>query len=492
MPLIVSQLKDKNIIVLGAGLSGLSCARFLQNNALPFTVIDSRKNPLNLSTSSDLSLSSELAFSQQYSLGKLITASWHSDLIKHADVIITSPGIDMSVSEIADYVSQDCQLLGDVELYCQVNNQDTQTPILAVTGSNGKSTVVSLLAFLGQALGFNTQLGGNIGLPVLDQLASDTDLERNAIEFLVIELSSFQLETLNSMQAVAATILNISDDHLDRHKTLENYQKLKQKIYPQSDIAVINRDDSLTQVTPREEHQTIISFGSDEPSTGHFGLKWIDKKQQLMFGEQVLIAVTDLPLTGVHNALNCLAALALGMSAGWPLIAMVNQLPHFVGLAHRCQKVASNDKINWINDSKATNVGATLAAIEGLSVGINHIDGSAKKLILIVGGDGKGADFSPLKTAFTQHVTSMITLGKDGDKFKQLSDEITDHVIDTYSVATMEQAVCKARSIASEGDTVLLSPACASIDMFKNYIERGNTFIRAVQAEERLTIKETF
>ncbi len=485
MPLIDSLLKDKNIVVLGAGLTGLSCARFLQNNALSFTVNDSRENPLNIDALSDQSLKqkSELFFAQQYPLGKLITAGWHRDLIKSADVIIARPGIDISVPDIAQHISHSCQVIGDVELYCKVNNESSQTPIIAVTGSNGKSTVVSLLAYLGQAIGFNVELGGNIGVPVLDQLsANKNNNNANKIDCLVVELSSFQLETLNSMKALAATVLNVSDDHLDRHKTIEKYQELKQKVYPQSDIAVINRDDFLTEVTPAIEHQQRISFGSDEPNIGHFGLKWINQQQHLMFGEQALIAVDELPLAGVHNALNCMAALALGISAGWSLTAMVAQLSKFIGLKHRCQKITSDDSINWINDSKATNVGATLAAIEGLSSAIEP----SKKLILIAGGDGKGADFSPLKLAFKFHVNSIITLGKDGDEFIKLSEQINLDSLKTYSVKTMEQAVSKARELASVGDTVLLSPACASFDMFNNYMERGDAFVRAVQATNTL------
>jgi len=193
-----------------------------------------------------------------------------------------------------------------------------------------------------------------------------------------------------------------------------------------------------------------------------------------------------LPLAGVHNSLNCLAALALGMSAGWSLTAMVAQLPQFIGLKHRCQKIASDDSINWINDSKATNVGATLAAIEGLSSPIELSSEISKKLILIAGGDGKGADFFPLKLAFKLHVNIIITLGKDGDELKRLADQIGLDSLKTYSVKTMEEAVNKARKLADVGDTVLLSPACASIDMFENYMERGDVFVRAVQATNTL------
>jgi len=361
--------------------------------------------------------------------------------------------------------------MGDVELFCQINNQRINPiSILAVTGSNGKSTVVSLLAYLAKVLGINAGLGGNIGQGVLDFLTLEQAVNAqaaNQVDLLILELSSFQLETLTSMQAIAASLLNISDDHLDRHKTLKNYQNIKQGIYRQSKVAVINRDDPLT-ISPLAT-QELISFGSDNAEEGHFGLGVVNNKTQLMFGKQVLISLEQLPLAGLHNALNYLSALALGYSAGWSLTAMVENLVGFSGLSHRCQRIKTDDHIQWINDSKATNVGATIAAISGLLPTLS----ASNKLILIAGGDGKGADFSPLKTLLNTDAVALITLGKDGDKIAELRPS-------SIPVDSIQAAVTFASGYANPGDMVLLSPACASLDMFKNFSERGEVFITCI------------
>ncbi|NQZ80282.1 MAG: UDP-N-acetylmuramoyl-L-alanine--D-glutamate ligase [Colwellia sp.] len=454
---ITAQLKNKRIVVLGAGLTGLSCVQFLHGQNIPCAVNDSRENAIDL-----------VEFKQLYSDVHLITGHWDKALIASAELLIVSPGIDTSAAEIANNISNHCSVIGDVELYCQLK----ELPILAVTGSNGKSTVVSLLDHIANKLGYKTQLGGNIGTPVLESITQEND-------YLILELSSFQLETLTSMKAVAATVLNISDDHLDRHKTIENYSAIKQRIYEQCLNAVVNRDDAATIVKTKNKTKTntkdnltnTVSFGSDNPEIGHFGLKEIAGQQHLMFGEQRLVALNKLPLAGLHNALNYLAALALGYCAGWSVADMVAHLASFVGLPHRCQRIASDDGLSWINDSKATNVGATLAAINGLSGTLSNNN----KLMLIAGGEGKGADFTPLKTALVQHVNHLYTLGKDGDKIASLMENTT-------SISSIKEAVIQAKSNAKTGDIILLSPACASFDMFKNYQERGQVFIDAVHS----------
>jgi len=449
---IIAQLKNKRIVVLGAGLTGLSCVQFLHGQNIPCAVNDSRETPVDLTE-----------FKKLYNNVDLVTGHWDKSLISSAELLIVSPGIDTSDSEIADNISSNCSVIGDVELYCQLK----ELPIIAVTGSNGKSTVVSLLDHLANKLGFKTQLGGNIGSPVLENITQEND-------YLILELSSFQLETLTSMKAVAATVLNISDDHLDRHKTIENYSAIKQRIYAQCQHAIVNRDDAATSVKTEGNNNNLIntiSFGSDTPEIGHFGLKEIAGQQYLMFGDQTLVALNKLPLAGLHNALNYLSALALGYCAGWSIADMVIHLSSFVGLPHRCQRISSDDQLNWINDSKATNVGATLAAINGLSGTLSKNN----KLMLIAGGEGKGADFSPLKSALAEHVDHLYTLGKDGDKIAALMDSKT-------SVSSMKEAVVQAKSHAKVGDIILLSPACASFDMYKNYQERGQIFIDAVHS----------
>ncbi len=471
---LLADLKHKQILVLGAGITGMSCARYLSAQGLCFAVNDSRENPFAANYT-------KAQFSDDFRTASLHLGRWHSELISKADIILISPGINSAMDDIAQHISDDCCVMGDVELFCQLNNergiaeQGKAIDIIALTGSNGKSTVVSLLANLAKNIGINAQLGGNIGQPVLDILTEEKLKVSNFVnkglpELLILELSSFQLETLTSMQAIATSVLNVSDDHLDRHLSMTNYQKIKQGIYQQGKLAITNRDDSAT-ATPNES-QTNLSFGSNRPEENQFGIIKRDGKTYLAFGEQTLITLEQLPLAGMHNALNYLAALAFGYSAGWSLTAMIECLASFTGLAHRCQRVVSKDNITWINDSKATNVGATIAAINGLAQTLpptNH-------LILIAGGDGKGADFSPLTKPLAEHVSSVITFGKDGDKIADLAKLVTT----TKKVTDLIKAVQVAKASANDGDIVLLSPACASLDMFKSFADRGEQFMTTV------------
>ncbi len=471
---LLAALKHKQILVLGAGITGLSCARYLSAQGLCFAVNDSRESPFSLDYNKD-------KFAAEHPTASLHLGQWHSELIRHADVILISPGIDSADAEIANYISADCHVMGDVELFCLLNNErDKSIGILAVTGSNGKSTVVTLLDHLGKCLGLNTQLGGNIGQPVLDIFTEELGCHNtgnivDVPELLILELSSFQLETLTSMKAIATSVLNISDDHLDRHLTMANYQSIKQTIYSQSKWAVTNRDDPNT--VTKNSSQLQCSFGSNIPEQ-QFGIRLIDEKAYLAFEEQVLIALDKLPLAGMHNALNYLAALALGYCAGWSITDMVDNLPSFSGLPHRCQRVENKDGIVWINDSKATNVGATIAAINGLAQTIAQHNNAGHKLILIAGGEGKGADFAPLLDPITQHVNQVITLGKDGNK---IADVVKKSAVKTKAVHNLAQAVQVAKANAKVGDIVLLSPACASFDMFKGFADRGEQFASAVK-----------
>lgn len=468
---LLADFKDKRILVLGAGITGMSCVRYLSAQGLCFAVNDSRPHPF-------ASEYTEQQFSEEFPNADLHLGQWDSKLIATADIILISPGIDRAINEITYHISADCRVMGDVELFCLLNNERINksgvNPIqlLAVTGSNGKSTVVSLLAYLANSLGVNAQLGGNIGQPVLDIFTKETTGENTDIPaVLILELSSFQLETLKSMQAIATSVLNVSDDHLDRHQTMANYQGIKQSIYPQGKLAIINRDDDATKAINKS--QPVLSFGSDVPTKNQFGVTRVNGKATLAYAEQSLITLDELPLAGMHNALNYLAALALGYSAGWSLSAMVNSLVGFTGLAHRCQKLVSDDGITWINDSKATNVGATIAAINGLAQTLVLQNGIKQKLILIAGGDGKGADFTPLIKPLEAHVNQVITLGKDGDKIAQL-------IQNSEKATSLFIAVQKAKAMAKTGDIVLLSPACASLDMFKSFSDRGEQFIAAV------------
>jgi UDP-N-acetylmuramoylalanine--D-glutamate ligase len=463
----LTAFKDKKIVVLGAGMTGLSCLRFLHEQGLSLVVNDSREMPFT--DAEQLS-----SYQQNYPHCRFYLGQWQHAIIASADIVITSPGIDLEDEGISDHIAQECQVIGDVELFCLVNNSLAKPmKMLAVTGSNGKSTVVSLLYYLANMCNHHSVLAGNIGEPILNLLTENkvTENDVKTPDFVIVELSSFQLETLFSMKAIAATVLNLSDDHLDRHKTMSRYQAIKQKVYKQATMAVINRDDMAT--ISCVFNQKIMSFGTNKPEQGQFGLAMINQQQTIMFGEQALVATEKLALVGVHNYMNYMASLALGVCAGWSLSCMVENLRGFTGLAHRCQRVFSDDKIQWVNDSKATNVGATLAAIDGLAPSLS--DG--QKLILIAGGDGKGSDFTPLTAALSNNVYQLITLGKDGAKLANL-------VNNSITVDSLQAAVLEAKMIAKAGDMVLLSPACASLDMFKNYQQRGEVFMAAVTNKE--------
>ena len=445
---VIHSLKGKDIVVLGAGLTGLSCLEFLHAQQLPVTVIDSRTQVVDKNE-----------FEKKYPQCHLLTGHWHFDRISSAEVILASPGIDLVKEKIDEHISQQCEVIGDVELFARL----IDSPAVAVTGSNGKSTVVSLLAHVGKALGKEVSLCGNVGEPVLTQW-------QNRVDAHIIELSSFQLETIKNLYLQAAAVLNISDDHLDRHQTIENYARIKRKIYRHCQTAIINRDDALTRVQEPSDANLVISVGTDAPEQGNYGIIEQQGQHYLAKGDKRLIALDALPLAGMHNAMNYLTVLALSDSLAWNIEDVIAQLGSFSGLAHRCQRVTSQDGIQWIDDSKATNVGATLAAIEGLAAtNIDH------QLILIAGGEGKGADFTQLAATFKQHVSHLITLGKDGEEIGKLAPS-------SHHVCDMQAAVSLAKKLAKQGDIVLLSPACASLDMYRNYIERGQAFSRAVSA----------
>ncbi len=465
----LTTFKGKNIVVLGAGITGLSCLRFLHKQGLSLIVNDSRNMPFESAEQYD-------SYQQGYPNCTFYFGQWQQTVISNADIVIASPGIDLEAEGITKSVNEHCLVIGDIELFCLVNNSlPKPIKLLAVTGSNGKSTVVSLLHYLANKLNYHCLLAGNIGEPILNILTAGDALrnDNHLPELAIIELSSFQLETLSSMKAIAATVLNISDDHLDRHKTLTNYQAIKLNIYRQANIAVINRDDKAT--FSLNTTQQSLSFGTDTPAEGHFGLALVNDKQTIMLGKKTLVSTDKLALAGLHNSLNYMAALALGHCAGWSLAEMVAHLGGFKGLEHRCQRIFTRDNVTWVNDSKATNVGATLAAINGLSPALR----GNKKLILIAGGDAKGSDLAPLTGVLTENVDQLITLGKDGSKLAQLVD-------DAIEVNSLEEAVLHAKRIAKSGDMVLLSPACASLDMFKNYQQRGEVFIAALSKTEAL------
>ena len=427
-------LANKNVIVIGMGLSGQSCIQFLLAKGANVVAMDSRE---------ELSLRYQVP---------IYLGPFDQARLMAADLIVVSPGVDLNTPEIDAAIKAGKKVVGDIELFAHFN----RVPVIAITGSNGKTTVTHLVTEMCKQAGKKVFMGGNVGIPALELLEKDADI-------IVLELSSFQLETTFSLCADVATVLNISEDHLDRHGSLENYRQAKLRIFNQAKHAVLNRDDQLA--LPAQAHKT-TSFGLSNSQTG---FSWDSANSTILLDQTVFLQSDDCLLSGQHNMLNIQAAAALAMAVGVDQQSIKTAAKQFGGLPHRCETVAVIDGVRWVNDSKATNVGATLAALEGLRPKVTG------KLILIAGGDGKNADFSPLAKCLDESVEHLITLGKDGEKIAKLSKQ-------SQRVADLTQAVSQAAKFAESGDLVLLSPACASLDMFASYQQRGEQFAIAVKA----------
>ncbi len=435
-------------VIVGLGETGLSCVRYLkQQQYHQIAVTDSRADP-----PARAQLQAEFP-EISLCLGRIDAA-----LCLRAERLLVSPGIALQEPAIAQALQQGIAVLGDVELFAQQN----KVPVIAITGSNGKSTVTTLVGEMGRAAGLRVGVGGNLGPPVLNFLAESYDL-------FVLELSSFQLETTVSLASKTATILNISEDHMDRYASLAEYLQAKQVIYRNCGLAIINRDDS--QVWANLDLAHSLSFGLQLASAPHFGLTQKQGQTFLAHGQECLLAVTELKLKGRHQLANALAALALGYGAGLPRSAMLQALREFPGLPHRCQWVADIQGVHWYNDSKATNVGAALAALEGLGADIPG------KLMVIAGGLGKNADFSPLRKVLSRYARGLILIGQDAPRMATSLAGSTP----IQRATSLPQAIHLARQQAQAGDAVILAPACASYDMFKNFEHRGESFMAAVQ-----------
>ncbi|MGQ4276634.1 UDP-N-acetylmuramoyl-L-alanine--D-glutamate ligase [Pseudidiomarina sp. E22-M8] len=443
----LAALRNYDVIgVVGLGQSGLSCVRFLLQQGIRPLVFDTRTEPPHAKALQELDDAIEL-FSGELDIGELAAC----------DLLVVSPGLDLRLPALQMAHDAGIPLVGDGDLFAQY----AQAPVLGITGSNGKSTVTKLVGELLAYAGKRVAVGGNIGVPMLDVLADD-------IEFYVLELSSFQLDSLHDLKLRAATLLNISDDHLDRYADRHAYAQAKQHIYEHADVGIWNRDQRATAPQKLALEQQ-MSFGSDAPDAeapGLFGLTMHDDELHISFAEQPLIAASELQLTGLHNLLNVQAALALVHSVEIDLASVLPALRTFKALPHRCELVAEHKGVRWLNDSKATNIGAAEAAIQGLRPLVTG------KLILIAGGDGKGADFATFRSALDQ-VDELIVLGRDAERIAQ-------HHLRVTRVQTLEQAVQAAAKEAIQGSAVLLAPACSSLDMFSNYQDRGEQFKRAV------------
>lgn len=436
-------------VIIGLGQTGLSCARYLAAQGIDFAVADTRFKPPGL----------EL-FEAEFPESEIWLGPLDSNQLCEAQELVVSPGVAISEPAICKAAAAGVSVVGDIELFARA----VPVPVIAITGSNAKSTVTSLVAMMAEMSGVRAAMGGNIGVPALDLL------NMPPADLYILELSSFQLETTHSLKASVATILNISPDHMDRYPGLLEYTLAKQRIYAGCQYAVVNRQDEAT--LPVHGYKAgMVSFGEEEPSSGQFGIVEHNGERCLALGQEALIPTSEITLSGRHGEVNALAALAIGQCAGFSFDAMLEALKSFRGLDHRCQMVEQIEGVDFINDSKGTNVGATVAALKGLG-------GSCKgRIILIAGGDGKGADFAELSAPIQQYAKAVVMIGRDASMIdKVLPDNISGH----YS-ESMGEAVRQAFALAESGDMVLLSPACASFDMYAGYAARGEAFVNAVE-----------
>ena len=432
----MADYQGKKVVIIGLGMTGLSCVDFFMARGVTPRVMDTRVAPAGLD---------KLPEAVERYVGGL-----NEDWLLTADLIVASPGIALAHPSLSAAADAGVEIVGDIELFCR----EAQAPIIAITGSNGKSTVTSLVGEMAKAAGLNVGVGGNIGLPALMLL----DPER---ELYVLELSSFQLETTSSLRAAAATILNVTEDHMDRYPLgLQQYRAAKLRVYENARACIVNADDALTMPV-RGADDRCISFGVD---VGDYHLNRQQGETWLRVKGEKVLNVKEMKISGQHNYSNALAALALADAAGLPRASSLKALTTFTGLAHRFQQVLEHNGVRWINDSKATNVGSTEAALNGL-----HLDGT---LYLLLGGDGKSADFTPLSRYLTGDNVRLYCFGRDGAQLAALRPDVA------VQTETMEQAMRQIAPQVVPGDMVLLSPACASLDQFKNFEQRGDVFAR--------------
>ncbi len=453
------ELKGKKILVVGLGDTGLSMARWLDQQGAVVAVADSREQPPHAAR-----LQAELPGVP------LFTGKFRSEIFRNADLLAVSPGVALREPAIADALAHGVAVAGDIELFAQaLRTQDSGlgTRVIAITGANGKTTVTEMVGAMCRKAGLRTVVAGNIGLPVLDALA-DLEQRGETPDVFVLELSSFQLETTLSLRPSAATVLNVTEDHMDRYAGMDDYAAAKARIFAGSGVQVLNREDrySLAMALPGRQ---VVSFGLDAPAQStDWGLLRDDGGPWLALGGNRLMPVADLRLAGLHNAANALAALALCRAIDLPFAPLLEALREFKGLPHRVERVAQVNDVTFYDDSKGTNVGATAAALNGMS----------QKVVLIAGGDGKGQDFGPLAPAVAAHARAVVLIGRDAAK---IGAALAGCGVPLIDAASLEQAVNLAFAQARPNDAVLLSPACASFDMFRNYEHRAQVFVAAVR-----------
>ena len=435
----MADYQGKKVVIIGLGLTGQSCVDFFLARGVTPRVMDTRVAPPGLE---------KLPPQVERWLGSL-----NDDWLLDADLIVASPGLALAHPALMQAAEAGVEIVGDIELFCR----EAQAPIVAITGSNGKSTVTTLVGEMARAAGWQVGVGGNIGLPALMLLAEPAQL-------YVLELSSFQLETTSSLRAAAATILNVTEDHMDRYPLgMQQYRAAKLRIYEHAAVCVVNADDAMTMPV-RGADDRCVSFGID---VGDYHLNHQQGSTWLRVKGEKVLNTDEMNLTGQHNYTNALAALALADAVGLPRATSLKALTTFAGLAHRFQLVHENNGVRWINDSKATNVGSTEAALNGLQV--------KGTLWLLLGGDGKSADFSSLARFLQGDNVRVWCFGRDRQELAALRPEVS------VETETMQEAMVQIASRVKPGDMVLLSPACASLDQFKNFEQRGDLFAQLAQ-----------
>ena len=461
------ELKGSKVLVLGLGDTGISMARWLKRHGAIVSVADTRADPPHAGE-----LSRELS-EVALACGEFSDAS-----MRKADLIAISPGVDRRTPAVAAAIKRGVPVVGDIELFARGLAQLIPHPsslipprILGITGTNGKTTVTRMAGDICAAAGLDTKVAGNIGTPALDVL---TAIENGGAVpgAFVLELSSFQLESTSSLNADAATMLNLSPDHLDRYDGIDAYAAAKARVFNGNGAQVLNRDDARSGAMALSG-RTVYRFGLEAPrGNNEWGLVQRERQAWLARGDRTLMPAGELPVTGMHNAANALAAGALCHAIGIADASITAALRAFRGLPHRVEQVAVINGITFYDDSKGTNVGSTVAALSGF----------ARPVVLIAGGDGKGQDFGPLRAPVTRHARAVVLIGRDRERIALALDGCG---VPLERAADMEQAVQKALAVCRDGDAVLLSPACASLDMFRNYVHRGEVFAAAVHALAR-------
>lgn len=442
-------LKDKRVLVLGLGDTGLSALRWLNRQGARLSVADTRNTPPGVDA-----LQAELSDVRVY------TGAFTAEIFDGVDLVVASPGVPLSEPEIQAAIALGVKVVGDVELFAQYRPDNAK--VIAITGANGKTTVTTLVGEMCKAAGLKTIVAGNIGLPVLDALSME------APDVYVLELSSFQLETTSTLVVDAATMLNLSEDHMDRYAGMQEYAIAKARIFYNAKLQVLNRDDAWSMLMARPKLAQ-VTFGLDAPEDEHsYGLKPVEGETWLACGDHDLMNMRDLKIAGLHNAANAMAAVALCRGIGMEYAPIMQTLYNFKGLPHRVEWVANINDVDYFDDSKGTNVGATCAALAGLP----------QKVVLIAGGDGKGQDFSPLKQPVSENARAVVLIGRDASLIEK---ELLETGVSMYHAVDLPEAVNIAKKLAQKDDAVLLSPACASFDMFKNYVHRAEVFVEAVK-----------